>query len=106
MPSAGSVIKCVETAAQQTALMMGKPDTTAFDTIRNDHGWMNEDLSKFIMIGDNLETDIKFGNNCGIDSVLVLSGVTNELKAEAVVLQNSKHESEGTPNYVMQRLSY
>ncbi len=31
-----------------------------------------------LMIGDNLNTDIKFAHNCGIDSLLVYSGVTSE----------------------------
>lgn len=30
------------------------------------------------MIGDNLETDISFGNNAGIDSLCVLTGVSTE----------------------------
>ena len=30
------------------------------------------------MIGDNLNTDIKFAEVCGIDSMLVLSGVTKD----------------------------
>ena len=33
------------------------------------------------MIGDNLSTDILFANNSGIDSLLVLSGVTSAEKA-------------------------
>ena len=30
------------------------------------------------MIGDNLTTDIAFGLNSGIDTVVVLTGVTNK----------------------------
>ncbi len=29
------------------------------------------------MVGDNLKTDIKFGNNCQIDTLVVLSGNTH-----------------------------
>ena len=34
------------------------------------------------MIGDNLNTDIKFAEVCGIDSMLVLSGVTKDFEKE------------------------
>ena len=55
------------------------------------------------MVGDNLETDILMGNNCGIDSLLVLSGVTNVHRTQTI-LQKAKRgetiESEGVPTYV------
>ena len=60
---------------------MGKPDPWCFELLRKQHGIENEPLSKFLMIGDNLSTDIQFANTCGIDSLLVLSGVTNVNKA-------------------------
>jgi ribonucleotide monophosphatase NagD (HAD superfamily) len=69
-------------------------------------------LSKFLMVGDNLSTDILFGNKCEIDTLLVLSGVTNAGKAERVLEEANKGrfsrregELEGVPTHVMSLLS-
>jgi ribonucleotide monophosphatase NagD (HAD superfamily) len=48
----------------------------------------DEPLSKFIMVGDNLKTDILFGNNCGIATLAVMSGNTNELELKRVILDH------------------
>lgn len=52
------------------------------------------------MVGDSLETDILFGNNCGIDTLLVLSGNTNINKAKTVMLDGKNQSYEGVPTYV------
>ena len=52
------------------------------------------------MVGDNLETDILFGNKCGIDSLCVLSGNTNEEQAKRVMLEGTKQGTEGVPNHL------
>jgi ribonucleotide monophosphatase NagD (HAD superfamily) len=52
------------------------------------------------MVGDNLETDIRFAQNCGIDSLLVLSGVTHEPHAKKVILGKELTELESMPTYV------
>lgn len=78
-PSGGSLVKLIEKAvgAKQPAKIMGKPDIMCFDMLREQHGLLDEPLSKFLFIGDNLSTDILFGNQCNIDTLLVLSGVTS-----------------------------
>jgi ribonucleotide monophosphatase NagD (HAD superfamily) len=38
------------------------------------------DRSRICMVGDRLDTDVLFGNDNGLKSVLVLSGVTSEEK--------------------------
>jgi len=49
------------------------------------------------MIGDNLMTDILFGNNAQIDTLLVLTGIS---KREEIVPSKVK------PTYVMEELRY
>ena len=52
------------------------------------------------MIGDNLSTDIMFGNSCNIDTLLVLSGVTAPEKAARVMANQDLSSIEGIPTYV------
>ena len=58
-----------------------------------DHNIPSNHKSKCLMIGDNLITDILFGNNCGIDTLLLLTGVT---KRESY-FNLSKEELENLP---------
>ncbi len=55
-----------------------------------------KDLSKVLVIGDQLETDIKMGNDIGADTVLVLTGIA---KKEDINRSNIK------PKIVVENLS-
>ena len=108
-PSGGSLVKLVEEAvgAKKPARIMGKPDTMCFDMLRSQHGLMDEPLDKFLFVGDNLSTDILFGNQCDIDTLLVLSGVTSAKKADLTIQKAKENEvlppgiaAEGVPTYV------
>lgn len=54
-----------------------------------------------MFIGDNLYTDIKFANEAGVKSVLVLTGVTYKDQLEA----NLKLKDSGKPDYICTDLS-
>jgi 4-nitrophenyl phosphatase len=60
----------------------GKPNPGIVDIIRKHHNIPESDLPKMVMIGDNCQTDIALGNNAGIASCLVLTGVVQD-KEEA-----------------------
>jgi HAD superfamily hydrolase (TIGR01450 family) len=60
VPGGGTIVKALETASGVAALVMGKPSKYAMELIRRDHNI--PDGAKILMIGDNLETDIMFGN--------------------------------------------
>jgi 4-nitrophenyl phosphatase len=73
MPGAYTIISSLETCSETKAEIITKPDPRSFEVIDLDH---NIDKEKTLMIGDYLYTDIKFANNAGIHSLLVLTGVT------------------------------
>ena len=80
MPDVGAIIKSIEVSLgfEKDPIIVGKPFGFAFDLIL-DSEFPEEEVShkSFLMFGDNLNTDIKFGKNVGIDTALVLSGVTS-----------------------------
>ena len=101
MPAGGTMVTSIQYTTQTEPLLIGKPTTRIFETLLSEHSLQDEPRSKFLMIGDTLETDIKFGNNCGIDTLLVLSGNSNMEKAQAAQLIEDKEDERGTPTYIM-----
>ncbi|MBU0532841.1 phosphoglycolate/pyridoxal phosphate family phosphatase [Candidatus Micrarchaeota archaeon] len=75
MPGAGSIVAAIETASGKEARVVGKPNCYPLELIKEDYGLKNEET---VVVGDRLDTDIKFANCCGIKSVLVLSGVNKK----------------------------
>ena len=70
----GSLQKCIEAATgRKPDKVMGKPDPTMLDGIRDRHGLKPEEIA---MVGDRIYTDIEMGRRAGAFSVLVLSGET------------------------------
>ena len=84
MPAGGSIMALISEAAGVKPINSGKPSKTLFDLLLSDQKLENEPKEKFIMIGDKIDTDITFGHNSGIDSWLVLSGVTREEDVEGL----------------------
>ncbi|XP_050697500.1 glycerol-3-phosphate phosphatase-like isoform X1 [Eriocheir sinensis] len=74
-PGTGCMVRCVETAAERPPVIMGKPSTKMFTVIQEKN---NLDPKRTIMIGDRCNTDILFGKNCGLQTLVVLSGVTSQ----------------------------
>jgi ribonucleotide monophosphatase NagD (HAD superfamily) len=73
----------LEVSSGRRATRVGKPEEFCFEVILKDffadeeHKWADpEFLSQFLMVGDNLETDIWFGKNVGIKTCFVYSGIS------------------------------
>lgn len=70
-PDAGPLVAAVRCASGREPITVGKPNTPAFDYIRR--RW-NIDPERTMMIGDRTNTDVKFGRDHGMKTLLVLSG--------------------------------
>ncbi|KAF8508159.1 HAD-like domain-containing protein [Gautieria morchelliformis] len=75
LPGAGSIIAPLRYTLDRAPTSIGKPNKTMLDCIRAKHLF---DPSRTIMVGDRLDTDILFGKNGGVGTLLVLTGVTSE----------------------------
>jgi len=73
LPGAGSIVKALETCTQKTPFVVGKPSGYFLELIELEH---HIDKSKTVFIGDNLHTDILFGNGLGIQTIFVTTGVS------------------------------
>jgi NagD protein len=72
-PACGAMAALIETATNRKALFVGKPNPLMMRTALNYLGVHSEDT---IMIGDRMDTDMIAGVQTGLDTILVLSGVT------------------------------
>mmetsp|Transcript_19490 Transcript_19490/g.19163 ORF Transcript_19490/g.19163 Transcript_19490/m.19163 type:complete len:107 (-) Transcript_19490:19-339(-) len=100
MPGGGSIMKMLEAASGKKPIIIGKPSKILFDTIIEEHKLEDVPLDEFIMIGDKLDTDIKFGENIGIDTMLVLTGVTTKSNYS----ETKDDPTKPVPTYVSERL--
>eukprot|EP00536_Pseudo-nitzschia_multiseries_P006144 jgi/Psemu1/192430/e_gw1.127.77.1 len=85
----GATVAALEYSSKRTAINVGKPSKQLFELIR-DHGSdsngetqnenqdnnMFHDPSRCLFVGDRLDTDIRFGKDNGMKSLLVMTGVT------------------------------
>ena len=77
IPGTYGFICMLEKFSEIKAKIITKPNPISLDIIMQKHNIDAKDKHKFLMIGDNVNTDIEFANNCGIDSLLLFSGVTS-----------------------------
>ncbi len=73
VPGAGALAALIEKASGKKAFYIGKPNPLMMRTAINYLGVHSEDT---IMIGDRMDTDIAAGVQSGMETILVLSGIT------------------------------
>ncbi|TRY23717.1 HAD-IIA family hydrolase [Brevibacillus sp. LEMMJ03] len=90
IPDTGAFIGALEGATGRPVdLVVGKPSPIAAEAAVRHLGL---DYASCYMVGDRLETDIKMGNDTGMNSVLVLTGISTREMAE---------RSEYRPRYIL-----
>jgi len=75
LPGAGSLSASLRYALGKDPICTGKPSATMLDCVK---AKVNFDPKRTIMVGDRLNTDILFGQNGGLATLLVLTGVSSE----------------------------
>ncbi|MEZ4592309.1 MAG: TIGR01457 family HAD-type hydrolase [Chloroflexota bacterium] len=75
VPGCGAVAALIEKATGKSPFYVGKPNPLMMRTALNYLGVHSEET---VMIGDRMDTDIIAGVESGMDTILVLSGVTKE----------------------------
>jgi phosphoglycolate phosphatase len=73
----GSMVGAIKGCTGKEPTVVGKPSPLMIDYLEKKYGM---DRSRICMVGDRLDTDILFGSDNGLKSLLVLSGVTSEEK--------------------------
>ena len=78
-PGSGAVLAAVEEATGRRAeRTVGKPEPDMYATVRDRLG-----EGRYLAVGDRLDTDVAGARRAGIDSALVLTGVTTPPEAKA-----------------------
>lgn len=79
-----TVLQQVEFASHRRAINVGKPSQTLLQLLKSSNPTLAE--QRTVMVGDRLDTDIRFGVDHGMSSLLVLTGVTNAKELRRVGL--------------------
>ena len=74
VPACRALVAPIELATGKAAYYVGKPNPLMMRTGLNILGCHSQNTA---IIGDRMDTDIVAGIECGLDTVLVLSGVTS-----------------------------
>jgi len=73
-PACGAMAALIEKASGKSPFFLGKPNPFM---IRSSLNFLGVHSENTVMVGDRMDTDILSGIESGMDTILVLSGVTN-----------------------------
>ena len=87
MPATGSVAAMITKATGVEPYYVGKPNPLMMREGLNTLGAHSEST---VMIGDRMDTDVIAGIEAGLETILVLSGVTSEAEIEQFAYRPSR----------------
>jgi len=96
IPGTGALVAAIEAASGEEAVVTGKPSQVLAGMLLEKYGM---DKSRTCVLGDRVDTDVALGKAAGLDTGLVLSGVTHE-KALAEICNNPNT----CPTYMLRTL--
>jgi NagD protein len=79
VPACGAMASLIEKASGRSPFFCGKPNPFMMRSALNHLGVHSEDT---IMVGDRMDTDVIAGIQSGMETILVLSGVTTQKMVE------------------------
>lgn len=75
IPLIGPIVSAIETASGRSPTIVGKPSSIMYQTLlQSDANIVPE---RTLMVGDSVKYDILFGYNCGMQTLLVGSGLNS-----------------------------
>ncbi|KAG9328971.1 hypothetical protein AGOR_G00090410 [Albula goreensis] len=102
VPGTGCLLKAVETAAQRKAQVVGKPSRFMFECVASQYGL---DPARTMMVGDRLDTDILLGTNCGLKTLLTLTGVSTVADATEHLQSGCPERLGMVPDYYVETIA-
>lgn len=92
-PGTGAILHAITgVTGREPDRILGKPSSTAADAALNRLGLPPEDV---LVVGDRLDTDIALGEDAGMTTAVVLTGITDRTDIDASPI---------TPDYVLDSL--
>ncbi len=92
-PGNGTLVSAVHTAVGQLPVVAGKPEPAIFYTALKQF-----QSSNALFVGDRIDTDIVGANRAGIDSALVMTGVSTRKELLGI-------DAAGRPKYILKSLA-
>uniref|UniRef100_A0A8C2Z2B8 Pyridoxal (pyridoxine, vitamin B6) phosphatase n=1 Tax=Cyclopterus lumpus TaxID=8103 RepID=A0A8C2Z2B8_CYCLU len=103
LPGSGSLTAALEVSSGRKATVIGKPSRFMFECISSQFSGVEP--AQCLMIGDRLETDMLFGSNCGFDTMLTLTGVSQLEEAQEYRDSELAANHSLVPDYVVDSIA-